>query len=284
MRRLTSLLLFLLITLLAAAQGKPAYVLYDKKGRKVKYGKMLRDLSRKDFVLFGELHNNAISHWLQLELTKDCDASRDLILAFEMLEQDNQEAVNRYLQGTINQKGLDTAARLWRNYNTDYAPLVNYARDNQIKVVASNIPRRYASMVFGGGFAVLDTLPEKEKAWIAPLPIAYDPELPGYKKMLEMMPGHGGDNLPRAQAVKDATMAHFSLKAYEPGKLLIHFNGAYHSENYEGILWYLQKQAPQLKYATITTVVQKDISKLDKDHRNKADYIICVDEDMTTTY
>jgi uncharacterized iron-regulated protein len=284
MRRLTSLLLFLLITLLAAAQGKPTYVLYDKKGRKVKYGKMLRDLSRKDFVLFGELHNNAISHWLQLELTKDCDASRDLILAFEMLEQDNQEAVNRYLQGAINQKGLDTAARLWRNYNTDYAPLVNYARDNKIKVVASNIPRRYASMVFGGGFAALDTLPEKEKAWIAPLPIAYDPELPGYKKMLEMMPGHGGDNLPRAQAVKDATMAHFSLKAYEPGKLLIHFNGAYHSENYEGILWYLQKQAPQLKYATITTVVQKDISKLDKEHRNKADYIICVDEDMTTTY
>jgi uncharacterized iron-regulated protein len=284
MRRLTSLLLFLLITLLAAAQGKQAYVLYDKKGRKVKYGKMLRDLSRKDFVLFGELHNNAISHWLQLELTKDCDASRDLILAFEMLEQDNQEAVNRYLQGAINQKGLDTAARLWRNHNTDYAPLVNYARDNKIRVVASNIPRRYASMVFGGGFAVLDTLSEKEKAWIAPLPIAYDPELPGYKKMLEMMPGHGGDNLPRAQAVKDATMAHFSLKAYEPGKLLIHFNGAYHSENYEGILWYLQKQAPQLKYATITTVVQKDISKLDKEHRNKADYIICVDEDMTTTY
>ena len=86
MRRLTSVLLFLLIAILATAQGKPAYVLYDKKGRKVKYGKMIRDLSRKDFVLFGELHNNPISHWLQLELTKDCDASRDLILAFEMLE------------------------------------------------------------------------------------------------------------------------------------------------------------------------------------------------------
>lgn len=284
MRRLTSLLLFLLLTILATAQGKPAYVLYDKKGRKVKYDKMIRDLSRKDFVLFGELHNNPISHWLQLELTKDCDAQRDLILAFEMLEQDNQEAVNRYVQGGLSQKGLDSAARLWRNYNTDYAPLVNYARDHNVGVVASNIPRRYASMVFGGGFAALDTLSAKEKAWIAPLPIAYDPELPGYKKMLDMMPGHGGDNLPRAQAIKDATMAHFSLKAYEPGKLLIHFNGAYHSDNFEGILWYLQQQAPQLKYATLTTVLQKDISKLEKSNRNKADYIICVDEDMTTTY
>lgn len=284
MRRLTSVLLFLLIAILATAQGKPAYVLYDKKGRKVKYGKMIRDLSRKDFVLFGELHNNPISHWLQLELTKDCDASRDLILAFEMLEQDNQQAVDAYMQGRLNQKGLDSAARLWRNYNTDYAPLVNYARDNKIRVVASNIPRRYASMVFGGGFAALDTLSDQEKSWIAPLPIAYDPELPGYKKMLDMMPGHGGDNLPRAQAVKDATMAHFSWKAYEPGKLLIHFNGAYHSDNFEGILWYLQQQAPQLKYGTITTVLQKDISKLDKENRNKADYIICVDEDMTTTY
>ncbi len=99
-----------------------------------------------------------------------------------------------------------------------------------------------------------------------------------------MMPGHGGDNLPKAQAIKDATMAHFSLKYFQPGKLLIHFNGAYHSENYEGILWYLRRQAPQLKYATITTVSQKDLKKLVAENKGKADFIICVDEDMTTTY
>lgn len=284
MQRIIALFLALHFCMMAGAQDKPAYVLYNNKGKKVSYKKMIRDLSGRDFVLFGEFHNNPISHWLQLEVTKDCDATRDLVLALEMLETDNQEAVNLYLKGQLNQKGLDSMARLWRNYNTDYAPLVNYAKDHSIPVVASNIPRRYASQVFSGGFEALDTLPEKVKAWIAPLPIAYDAELPGYKKMKDMMPGHGGDNLPRAQAIKDATMAHFSLRAYQPGKLVIHFNGAYHSDNYEGILWYLQFQAPQLKYATITTVSQKDIRKLDKENLGKADYIICVDEDMTTTY
>ncbi|MCR6720455.1 MAG: ChaN family lipoprotein [Chitinophagaceae bacterium] len=284
MQRIIILFLLLHVGMAAVAQSKPAYVLYNNKGKKVSYKKMIRDLSARDVVLFGEFHNNAISHWLQLEVTKDCDVKGDLILAFEMLETDNQAAVDLYLKGQINQKGLDSMARLWKNYPTDYAPLVNYAKDHSIPVVASNIPRRYASMVFAGGFAALDTLPAQEKVWIAPLPIAYDEELPGYKKMKEMMPGHGGDNLPRAQAIKDATMAHFSLKNYQPGKLLIHFNGAYHSDNYEGILWYLQRQSPQLKYATITTVSQKDIHKLDKEHKGKADYIICVDEDMTNTY
>jgi len=284
MQKVFLIVLALHLAMITVGQGKPAYVLYNNKGRKVSYKKMIRELSARDFVLFGEFHNNPISHWLQLEVTKDCDQNRDIILALEMLEADNQEAVDMYLAGKINQKGLDSMARLWRNYATDYAPLVNYARDHSVPVVASNIPRRHASLVFSGGFAALDSLPEKEKGWIAPLPIAYDSELPGYKKMKAMMPGHGGDNLPRAQAIKDATMAHFSLKKYQPGQLLIHFNGAYHSDNYEGILWYLRRQAPGLKYATITTVSQKDINRLEKENRGRADYIICVDEDMTTTY
>jgi hypothetical protein len=74
------------------------------------------------------------------------------------------------------------------------------------------------------------------------------------------------------------------LKYHKPGSLFIHYNGAYHSENYEGIVWYLKKQNPVLKIATITTISQKDIRSLLKENKNKADFIICVDEDMTTTY
>ena len=35
---------------------------------------------------------------------------------------------------------------------------------------------------------------------------------------------------------------------------------------------------------SITTVSQKDIKKLLAENNGKADYIICVDEDMTNTY
>lgn len=266
------------------AQQKPAYILYNAKGKKISYKRMIRQLLAKDILLFGELHNNAIAHWMQLELSKELGSKRQLVMGAEMFEQDNQPALNLYLQGKISAKGLDSTARLWNNYLTDYAPLVNYAKENKIIFAATNIPRRYASMVSRGGFEALDTLPALQKAWIAPLPILYDSTLPGYKKMMSMMPGHGAANFPKAQAIKDATMAYFILQYFVTGKLFIHFNGAYHSENYEGILWYLKQQQPQLNYATITTVSQKKLSALLAENKGKADFIICVDEDMTTTY
>jgi len=274
-----------IITLAATAQkNKPAYTLYNAKGNKISYAKMLRQLVQHDVVLFGEFHNNAIAHWLQLEVTRDCKASRSLVLGAEMLEQDNQPQLDSFLQGSLSARGLDSNARLWKNYPTDYAPLVNFAKENNIVFAATNIPRRYASMVAKKGFAVLDTLNAKEKAWIAPLPINYNGELPGYKNMLTMMAGHGSENMVRAQAIKDATMAYFILQYYQPGSLFIHYNGSYHSDNHDGIFWHLKNTRPELKYTTITTVSQKHIGSLLAENKGRADYIICVDEDMTNTY
>ena len=266
------------------AQIKTPFVLYNSKGKKVSYKKMIRVLAQNDIVLFGEYHNNAIAHWLQLSVTKDLFEKRKLTLGAEMFERDNQEALDYYLQGKINAKRLDSSARLWKNYPTDYAPLVNFAKENNIPFTATNIPRKYASLVSKKGFTGLDTLTATEKSWMAPLPMAYDPELPGYKNMIAMMGGHGGENLPKAQASKDATMAHFIVTTQVPGSLFIHYNGSYHSENYEGIGWYLAKTNPLLKIKTITTVSQKNIHNLVPENLNKAHYIICVDSDMTNTY
>jgi uncharacterized iron-regulated protein len=268
----------------ALAQKKAAYVLYTSSGKRTDYSKMLKQATASDVVLFGEYHNNPISHWLQLELVKDCHETRKLVLGAEMFEQDNQKQLDEYLAGRLSAKGLDSSARLWNNYKTDYAPLVNFAKEKGLAFAATNVPRRYASLAARGGFEALDTLPAAQKAWIAPLPIAYNAELPGYKKMMETMGAHGGPNLPKAQALKDATMAHFLLQYYKPGSLVIHFNGAYHSDYFDGINWYLKRAQPNLKYITISTVSQKDISKLDGEHIGKADFIICVDEDMTSTY
>lgn len=284
MKKLLLLTAFVLSHLVSNTQDKSPYVLYNAKGKKLSYKKMIKVLKEKDIVLFGEYHNNAIAHWLQLEVTKDLKQSRNLVLGAEMFEADNQEPLDLYLQGKLSAKGLDSNARLWKNYPTDYAPLVNFAKQNKLAFAATNIPRKFASLVSKGGFEKLDSLSTKEKSWIAPLPIAYDAELPGYKKMLEMMGGHGGPNLPKAQAIKDATMSHFILKYFKSGSLFVHYNGAYHSDNYEGILWYLKRQRPELRYATISTVSQKDIHSLEAVNKGKADFIICVDEDMTNTY
>ncbi len=280
-------LLFALFSFFASqlfAQQKSPYILYSADGKKVSYKKMIRQLAQKDIVLFGEFHNNAISHWLELAVAKDLSEKRNLTFGAEMFEADNQQALNDYLAGNITAKGLDSTARLWNNYKTDYAPIVNFAKEKKAAFIATNIPRRYASLVSKKGFEALDTLTNLEKTWMAPLPMDYDATLPGYVKMVEMMGGHGGPNMPKSQATKDATMAYFILQNFKAGTLFIHYNGAFHSDNYDGINWYLKRKQPNLKYATISTVSQKNIKELLAENKGKADYIICVDEDMTNTY
>jgi hypothetical protein len=139
-------------------------------------------------------------------------------------------------------------------------------------------------MVYKNGFQVLDTFPLVYKKWMAPLPITYDANLPGYQKMLAMAGGHGGDNLPKAQAIKDATMAHFILQNRETDKLFIHYNGTYHSDYFEGIGWYLKRKNPSLNIVTIATAEQENLKYLDKENKNKATFIIVVDTEMTKTY
>lgn len=61
----TLLLLAFTLSLLTVSAQKAPYIIYNAKGKKVSYKKMLKTLEDKDMVLFGELHNNPIAHWLQ---------------------------------------------------------------------------------------------------------------------------------------------------------------------------------------------------------------------------
>lgn len=284
MKLFTLFPILLLVCMHSFSQHKKAYALFNSEGEEVNYYEMLNQVTEADVLLFGEQHNSAIAHWLQFELTKDLIKQREVKLGAEMFERDNQEAINLYLKEEIDQKGLDTLARLWSNFKTDYAPLLNIAKTNQLEFIATNIPRHYANMVYKNSFSALDTLSNEELKWIAPLPIEFDPELPTYQNILTMMGDHGTPELVMAQAIKDATMAYSILENKKEQEMFIHYNGAYHSDYFEGILWYLKLKEPDLNYKVISTVTQKDISQLNEEHLNKADFIIVVDENVTTTY
>ena len=276
--------IFLFATIISVAQDKKAYQIFDKKGKKSSYEKVLKASEKTDVVLFGEIHDNSLVHWLQLEFTKDLAQRKPLVLGAEMLEADNQKQLDQYLKGEINQKQLDSSARLWKNYKTDYKPLVDFAKEKKFSFIATNVPRRYASLVFKKDLVALDSLSALEKSWIAPLPIEFDINLPGYKGMMSMQGGHAGEKMPKAQAIKDATMAYFINKNRKENSIFVHYNGTYHSDNYEGINWYLRKLDADMQIVTIALVEQKDISKLDAEHHNKADFVLVIDEDVTRTH
>ena len=268
----------------ALAQVLPAYALFTGNGKPLAHKNLLKQLQQADIILFGELHDNAIGHWLQLEVPRELLANGPLIMAAEMIERDDQATLDRYLRGEIDQAAFDTLARLWKNHKSDYKPLVDLAKEKGSAFIASNVPRRYARAVNKGGFEALDTVPDTERAWIAPLPIAFDPQLPRYQHMLTMMGDHGTPNMVKAQALKDATMAQSIADGFRPGARLIHYNGSFHSDYYEGINWYLQRLRPELKRITIAMVAQPDVRKLDAGSLGQADIIIVVDEDVPGTY
>jgi len=282
------MLLIVLISLLSLGVNldKPAYIIYNSEGGLVAYSDVTAAALSNDIIMFGELHNNAIAHWLQLELTLDlhADTTRPLIIGFEMFESDQQILIDEYVAGHVTTSTFEREARLWNNYKTDYKPVFEFGRQNHIQLVATNIPRRYASLVYSKGLESLSDLSDEAKNWIAPLPIEVDLTLPGYASIMEAAQGHGGENLPKSQAVKDATMAHFTLQYYSDGSRFLHLNGSYHSDHYEGIVWYLQKQKPDLRILTITTIEADDISDMASLNITKADFTIVVPNRMTKTY
>lgn len=286
--------LFIITISLSLNAQKIVYKIFEKGGKESSYDALYNSSVMQDVIMFGELHDDAIVHWLQYELTADLHekSGKTLILGAEMFESDNQTVLDEYLQGKIKERNFLTDARLWSNYKTDYRALVEFAKENNLPFIATNIPRRYAAMVNTGGFEALEELSVQAKQWITPLPPKYDSELSSYKKMLEMMgssPGAGMksrniENFPKAQAIKDATMAHFILKNLEKGKLFVHYHGAFHSDDYQGIVWYLKEENENLKVLTISVSRQEDISILDEEYLNKADFIIVVSDSMTKTH
>lgn len=282
-------------SVIMVAQEKKAYMLYDSNLKPVEYSELVKKAASSEMIFFGETHNSVVAHALELQLVKDLftTTGNKLIIGAEMFERDNQMIVDEYLAGYFDDSKFEADARLWPNYKTDYKPILQFAKENKLKFIATNIPRRYASMVNYGGFQALDKLSAQAKSYIANLPVKFDPEATCYKTMIRGMNEMGSKtghkqmdpvNLAKAQAIKDATMAQFILKNYSKGSIFFHFNGSFHSYNKEGIVLYINYERKDLKIMNITVVEADEISKPESGVKGKADFIIAIPNDSPKSY
>lgn len=273
------------------AQNFDAFRFYNKNRKEVGPKELINKLSSYDVVLIAEHHDNSINHWLEKRIMEALFEKKkgQVILGAEMFERDNQVSLDAYLSGKIEAKNLKDSLRLWKNYETDYRPLVDFAKDKKLQFIATNVPRQYASQTSKQGIASLEQLPESEKKFIAKLPIEVTLETPGYREMKSLMGDHVDElkltNFISAQAIKDATMAESILENWQTGKTFIHFNGDYHSKQYGGIYWFLKKKNPNLKIAVIS-VFESEKPEL---HLPEKDFIptefnLVIANDMTKTY
>ena len=267
-----------------------AYQFFSADGKSASYTEVIEEALKNDIILFGEYHDQPICHWLQkimLEAIYE-KSTKKIVVGMEMFETDNQLIIDEYFNGLISTTKFEAEGRFWNNYKQDYKPILEFAKKNQLQFVGTNVPGRYANTTYTQGIQTLNQLSREAKNFLPPLPIPLNFELPGYARLLKMGGGgHGGssgENFPAAQALRDATMAHSIIKYMDSNTLFYHLNGTYHSDDYEGISYYLKIYAPNFNIMTISTVYQKDVTILEQENMNKGNYILCIPENMSKSY
>ncbi len=245
------------------ATGGGNYKIYDASGQPATLDQVVAAMMQHDAIFIGEIHNDPTAHQLELQLLQrahdrlaiepDKSNARALVLSLEMFERDVQSVLDEYLAGLIQERHFLAASRPWNNYQTDYRPLVEFARTHAVPVVAANAPERYVNRVGRLGRDALKPLPPLALSWLAPFP--YGAASPAYAaKFNAVMSGggmgpHGNPFLLDAQALRDATMAYSIAEELKRQKhpLVLHVNGGFHSEGRLGTPEQLRALRPQTR-------------------------------------
>jgi len=271
---------------LAAQEELKAYQFY-RDATAISFQKAVDAMAEADVVLFGEFHDHAMVHWLQLKTAQSLMKKGDLIMGGEFFETDDQLLLDELIDGITPMKKFKAEAKLWPNFETDYAPLLELATDSQITFVATNVPRRYASFVARNGADTLASLSKEAKEFLPPLPMPFSMETPGYQEVYDMMGGGHGlkpENFVLAQALKDYTMANRIGQNASEKSVFLHINGDFHSADYGGIYWYLNELYPKLDVISIKVIQANDPISLTTVELVGGDIILVVPEDFTRTH
>ncbi len=245
--------------LLCVIQAESGELIIDSKADTVSFDDLITALSTYDVVFVGEEHDSRPAHEAELSILQNLftfDSS--IVLGLEMFERDVQAVLDSYLDSGTNESTFVSQARPWPNYETDYKPLVEFAKARKIPVVAANIPRRAASAVAKAG--------EISPAVLGPdsvyMPSAVHLDSREYHdrfaETMEGMPKSGPmaammmDGLFKAQVLKDAVMAEALFPWLDQGRKVIFFCGRFHSDYHLGVPYQLSKARPDLKVVVVT--------------------------------
>ena len=275
-----SCLLATLLTGVAGAQtiaplpDLTSYALMKSDGTRavpIALGQAADQLKDFDVIVLAELHDHAGNHLAEMQLLSAIFArAPNLALSLEQFERDTQKVVDDYLAGRIGEEVMKKNARAWPNYDEAYRPLVEFAKEHGLPVIAAEVPTSMVRCFGQEGPDYLARLSGDKKTWAAAeLHMNDGPYKDKFMRFLNEDPLHGSDanQTPAeraasdlrgftAQVSRDDTMAEsiFLHAQKNPGRKIVHVTGNFHAEAFLGTVERLKMRAPNLKIAVVAAV------------------------------
>jgi uncharacterized iron-regulated protein len=175
-------------------------------------GDILAALEDKRVVYIGESHDEYAHHLTQLEIIRHLHGvDPQLAIGVEFFQQPFQPALDAYAAGGIDERDMLRATEYFKRWGYDYrlyAPIVRYARDNGLPLIALNASRELVDQVRKSG---IDGVEGEDRA---ALPDGIDRGDTAYEQRLktifDLHAHHGGGDFSRfldVQLLWDESMA-----------------------------------------------------------------------------
>ncbi|EKA3116927.1 ChaN family lipoprotein [Vibrio alginolyticus] len=232
------------------------YQLYTPSGEHIALSKLPIELQQADVILIGEWHTHAGVHRFQTDMLKQLTSyDRSLALSMEQFTRDKQPVVDAYLRGEIGEQYLMKQANAWPNYESDYRPLVEFAKQKNLPVIAANAPKSIVRCIGRQGLDYINKLDDDQRMFIAQ---AINTGSSPYKEKFMASMHHGKPEQTEkqfaAQVTWDETMAE-SIVSYlddNPGAQVVHVAGKFHTEQGLGTAASILSRSPSLKVVVIS--------------------------------
>lgn len=262
------------------ASSKAEFRIYDTTiGKPLSLANLSETSKNYDVVVFGEYHDNKILHSLEEKLLAAVyERYPDVAVSLEMFERDNQQLLNAYLAGRVSEAAFLEQARPWPNYNSDYRPLIEFAKEEGLRVLAANIPRSMAAHYARRGTldgiddALLSYLPRIHRAPDGEYRQRFLGQMQAMSNKHSAMPVTDSqiEAFYRAQCLKDDTMAESIVDHHRryPDRKIIHYQGDFHSRYRLGVVEKLQALEPELRILVLTPVYVEDFKQLPEKARS----------------
>lgn len=234
------------------------YQLATPKGERISIQNLPADIENADVILIGEWHTHAGIHRFQTDLLKQMvENGHPMALSMEQFARDAQPVLDEYLAGEIGEQYLIQKANAWPNYESDYRPLVEFAKSQQLPIIAANAPKPIVRCIGRVGIEYIERLTPEQRQWIA---AEINTQDPSYKSTFMASMHHGNpaqnENQFAAQVTWDETMAE-SIVRYlrtNPERKVLHIAGMFHTQQGLGTAASILRRNPNLKVVIITPV------------------------------